>query len=316
MDKKIEVMDPVFLQIKYLINCPCGQFNQQMTIGNRRCISIPANKLWSEPQLCTRRTDLNHITRRFEKNNVRFLELTVSFNFALMKQIVLDVISTQSKMPCSSSENNKCFSITTQLLGIVKDYWVLSTSVFWRINTFKVYELNKLEIFNFLLHNIVRWVGMFIKKRILSSFYWKVPIFCQLQLNCHFLVSDGPIKKNFSINRRIFFEKIVWSNSWQRKNVSRCTTQNSKPNSWFVPSIWKMKSPKATSVKHQNDKKLGQQNYQRSGTSLSQLRPHFFLLIVVVMDIFADMKFIFLISHLGDTLFFSKVNLGKKFDPI
>ena len=46
--------------------------------------------------MCTKRTDLHHTTRRIEKNNVRVLEPNVSAKIALMKQVVLNVNSTQS----------------------------------------------------------------------------------------------------------------------------------------------------------------------------------------------------------------------------
>ena len=48
----------------------------------------------------------------------------------------------------------------------------------------------------------------------------------------------------------------------------------------------KVKSPKATKDDQQNNKKLGQKQNQRSGTSLSQTGATFPLLIVVVKENF------------------------------
>ena len=63
-------------------------------------------------QMCTKRTDLHHIMRRFGENNVRVLHLNVSPKFALLKQVVLKVNRTQSKMSSCSNNINKCLSIT------------------------------------------------------------------------------------------------------------------------------------------------------------------------------------------------------------
>ena len=60
-------------------------------------------------KLCTERVDLHHFRRRFEENNVRVLELYGSPKFALMKQVVLDVNSSQSTVPFSSINIKKRF---------------------------------------------------------------------------------------------------------------------------------------------------------------------------------------------------------------
>ena len=78
-----------------------------MTVGYRRCASIAINRLTSEAQLITKRTDLNHITGRIEENNVHVLELNVSPMFDLMKLVVPNVYSTQPTMTFSSSKINK-----------------------------------------------------------------------------------------------------------------------------------------------------------------------------------------------------------------
>ena len=73
-----------------------------------------------------------------------------------------------------------------------------------------------------------------------------------------------------------------------------------------------MKSPKATKRNQQNDKMLGKPGNQRSGTSLFQTRPRFYFLIIVVKNHFADIEFIFLISHPTQTLNYSILHLEKK----
>ena len=52
--------------VTYLIYCSSRQVNQRMTRKNRCCVSISVNYVRTETQLCTKRTDLNHITVGFE----------------------------------------------------------------------------------------------------------------------------------------------------------------------------------------------------------------------------------------------------------
>ena len=52
---------------------------------------------------------------------------------------------------------------------------VLCTAVFQRNIKFRVYSTHKLVIFNFFLHDIVKILGILIKKK-LSNFAWIVPI--------------------------------------------------------------------------------------------------------------------------------------------
>ena len=49
-------------------------------------------------------------------NNVRVLELNVSPKFALMKQVVLNVNSTQPTMSASSSKIKKCLLLNCKSL--------------------------------------------------------------------------------------------------------------------------------------------------------------------------------------------------------
>ena len=44
--------------------------------------------------MCTKRSDLHHIMNRFDENDVRVLEISVSPMFASKKQVVLNVDST------------------------------------------------------------------------------------------------------------------------------------------------------------------------------------------------------------------------------
>ena len=71
--------------------------------------------------MCTKRTDLHHVTGLFEENNVRVMELKISPKFALIRQVVLNVYSAQSTMSSSSSNINKRFWIADLSKGIVKD---------------------------------------------------------------------------------------------------------------------------------------------------------------------------------------------------
>ena len=59
--------------------------------------------------MCTKRAELHHVMGRFERINVRVLELNVSPKFALMKQVVLNVRSTQSTVSSGSSAIDNLF---------------------------------------------------------------------------------------------------------------------------------------------------------------------------------------------------------------
>ena len=122
-----------------------------MTVGYRRCVSIPINYLWSETQLRTKCADLHHVKGRVVENKVRVLELNVSRKFALMKPVLLDVNSTQSTVCFSSSNIDKRFWITNCFMWIAKGYRLLCTVVFQWIFKLKVYTLNKLKNINFFL---------------------------------------------------------------------------------------------------------------------------------------------------------------------
>ena len=150
-----------------------------MTLGNRSYVSTEINLLWSETNLSTKRADLHHITGRFERKNVRVLELNVFPKFTLMKQVVLNVYSTQSTTSCSSFNLNKRFWFAKRFTWIVKDQQVYCTVVFFQICNFDVYTINQLEIINFLLLNIVKRLRVLTKK-ILSNFVGNLPIFSQL----------------------------------------------------------------------------------------------------------------------------------------
>ena len=80
-----------------------------MTLGYRRCISIPINKLWFKTQLYTKHGDSRHVTGRFEENIVRVSELNVSPKFVLVEQDVLNVKSTQTTVSPSNNNISRCF---------------------------------------------------------------------------------------------------------------------------------------------------------------------------------------------------------------
>ena len=87
------------------------------------------------------------------------------------------------------------------------------------------FTLNEVKIFNFLLHNIVKRLGMLMKK--LSKFGRNDPFFSQLYLSCGFPLSDGPtieIKTRFfvEINLFIFLVRV-------KCILPHCTRSN--PNS-------------------------------------------------------------------------------------
>ena len=69
--------------------------------------------------MCTKWIDFHHITGRFEEKKVRVLELNVSPRFALMKQVVLIIISTQPTESSGSSNIDKCFWTTSFFTWIV-----------------------------------------------------------------------------------------------------------------------------------------------------------------------------------------------------
>ena len=77
-----------------------------------------------------------------------------------------------------------------------------------------------------------------------------------------------------------------------------------------------MNSGKTTRDNQQNDKKLEQKENQMSGTGLSQTRPLFSFLIVVVKDNFTEINIFFLISHLACTLIYSSMNFQKVYTKV
>ena len=106
-------------------------------------------------------------------------------------------------MSPSSGNVNKGLWIANLLTGIVKKQQVLSTVVFKRINKFKVYSTHKLKIFNFLLHNIAKRLGMMIKK----------VNFVKLWLKC----------SNFQpIVNKLLFSSFWKTNQWNKDSIS-CT---------------------------------------------------------------------------------------------
>ena len=66
-------------------------------------------------------SDLHQIMAKYEENDVRCLELNVPPKYALMKQVVLNVNITQSKMSSSSGNINKRFRVANFSKWIVKD---------------------------------------------------------------------------------------------------------------------------------------------------------------------------------------------------
>ena len=86
---------------------------------------------------------MHHIRGRFEESNVRVLELNVSANFALMKQVVLNVKWTQITMFCSISIFKKRSWYANFFLRILKGQQVICTVVFQQIHKFKIYPLKK-----------------------------------------------------------------------------------------------------------------------------------------------------------------------------
>ena len=78
-----------------------------MSEKKRKRLTAPGDN--SINKLCTERAEMHHNTMRFEKNNVRVLELNVSPKFALMKQVVLDLNSIHSTVSSSHNDLDKCF---------------------------------------------------------------------------------------------------------------------------------------------------------------------------------------------------------------
>ena len=77
-----------------------------------------------------------------------------------------------------------------------------------------------------------------------------------------------------------------------------------------------MDFPKATKNYQYNDKTLGQNVNQISGTGLCQNTPRYSLLIVVVIDKFAWINTNVSITHLAFTFNYSVLNLENNFETL
>ena len=79
--------------VTWSIVCSWRQVNQKVTVRKKGCVSIPKNKLWSKSHLCTKQTDLHHITEDL-KSKMCGLELNVSLkldhldNLCLMRTVL------------------------------------------------------------------------------------------------------------------------------------------------------------------------------------------------------------------------------------
>ena len=108
---------------------------------------------------------------RFEENDVPALELKHSFKFAMIKQVVLNLTSTQFTM-CSNSSNVSqqkllnCKSLlmdSQRLPGTL--YPCFPTNLY-----IQSLHPEKLEIFKLILHNIRKWLRVLIKRVVFAKF--------------------------------------------------------------------------------------------------------------------------------------------------
>ena len=81
----------------------------QSTIDPKVQILASRYQSTSSDPLQTKRAHFDHVTGRFEENNVRFSELNNSPTFSLIKQVVRNKNSTQSTMSFSTRKINNCF---------------------------------------------------------------------------------------------------------------------------------------------------------------------------------------------------------------
>ena len=141
---------------------------------------------------CSECTDLHHITRSFEMNNVRISEFSISPQLTLLKKVVLNRNSTQSVITSNRWRyqqmvlNCKSFHKNRQSISSNLNRWLVgnqSTSL----------HPEQIKTISFLLHNIVCWLGMLTKKLAIFGNY--VPFVSQLQMRCDFPRSDGPTNR-------------------------------------------------------------------------------------------------------------------------
>ena len=67
-------------------------------------------------------------------------------------------------MSASSSNVHKLLRIASFCARVIENEQILGTVNFQRVDKFKVYNLNKLKIINFFLHDIIEWLRVLIEK--------------------------------------------------------------------------------------------------------------------------------------------------------